>query len=56
MIDPESLYRMWRAEQRRRDVALERRRAHLQAVEPDRVTLPVLAADRTHERAEMKVA
>jgi len=34
MIDPEIQYSLWRFEQSRRDAKLERRRAHLQALNP----------------------
>jgi hypothetical protein len=35
MINPEIQYALWRFEQRRRDIELERRRRHLQAHQPN---------------------
>jgi len=48
-MNPEIQYSLWRFEQRRRDVELERRRAYLQARRPDPLLDPTVVVANARE-------
>lgn len=56
MIHPELHYWLWRSEQSRRDVELERRRSYLQADEPDLLRDLAINASEAPGRCDLEVA